>query len=70
MKSILERDPEREIILTMGLSIKQLGANRIKIAELILDALKVDNEDINKAIIESEVLITLTQLFFANHWNS
>jgi len=70
MKSILERDPEREIILTMGLSIKKLGANRIKIAELILDALKVDNEDINKAIIESEVLITLTQLFFANHWNS
>ena len=70
MKAILERDPDQEIILTMGLSIKRLGANRIKIAELILDALKVDNEDINKAIIESGVLIALTQLFFANHWNS
>ena len=70
MKAILEKDLEAEIILTHGMSVTKLGANRIKIAELILDALKVDNEDINKAIIESGVLITLTEMFFANHWNT
>ena len=70
MKTILEKDPEEEIILTHGMKIKRLGASRIKIAELILDALKVDNEGINKAIIDSGALVTLTELFFVNHWNT
>lgn len=70
MKAILGSDPEVSIPMTFSLSIKQLGAVRIKIAELILDALKVDNDDLNKAIGDSEVLVTLTDVFFANHWNT
>lgn len=70
MKAILEKEISVEIPLTFGLPIPQIGANRIKIAELIFDALKVDNDELNKAISDSNILLTLTDLFFTHHWNS
>lgn len=70
LAELLAQDTGRELPMTYGAAISPVGENRLRLVELLTSAIKTDSDQIHKAIFESKILLTMTDLFFSHVWNS
>jgi hypothetical protein len=47
-----------------------VGSIRLKLVELVLACLRAEEDALNKAVFESSVLSTITDMFFGYEWNT
>jgi len=69
MIEVLKKD-RGEVILQFGTSVPVLGEERLKVAEIINSAIRLDIKEISVEIVKLGVLEVLVDLFFKHQWNS
>ena len=62
--------PGDTTISTFNENVEVLGSHRLKITEIAVDLVKINNSNINAAIIQSELLHKLVGLLWRFEWNS
>jgi len=70
LAKFLSTETGRELPMTYGGSVKPVGETRLRLIELLTSVIKTDSDLLHKAIFESNVLLTMTDMFFLHVWNS